>query len=140
MSVVDIFPTLLSLAGVPVPSGIDGRSLLLPKKTAPRAAYSETLYAAFPKRAAPGHELASVRYEGWKLLSGPGRLELYDLRTDPGETHNLASSQPDRVASLLAQLHHAAGEGGPRTPQPLELSPKEKREHLERLRALGYVE
>lgn len=139
VSVVDVFPTLLGLAGQPVPPGIDGMRLDVPEASRPRAAYSETLYASFPERAAPGEELASLRYAGWKLLMGPDREELYDLRADPQESRNLASSQPDRVASLSSRLRAAAGGDRARAAAPLQLSPEEQREHRERLRELGYV-
>jgi hypothetical protein len=36
---------------------------------------------------------------------GDGRLELYDLSTDLGETKNLAGEMPEKAAELIEKLH-----------------------------------
>lgn len=140
VSVVDVFPTILELAGLPLPEGIAGLSLLRPA-AGQRPVYSETLYEHFPRLAKPGKELASVRIDGWKLVSGPGREELYDLNADPREERNVAAAHPERLAQLRAALE-ALRVGRPRAawPQELDLSEEEEREHIEHLRSLGYVE
>jgi len=48
----------------------------------------------------------AIRQGDWKALHlpepyGPGDWQLYDLSTDLGEIHDLASSQPDKLAELL---------------------------------------
>ncbi len=140
VSVVDVFPTILELAGLPLPEGIAGLSLLHPADGR-RPVYSETLYEHFPKLAEPGKELASVRVDGWRLVSGPGREELYDLNADPREERNVAAAHPERLAQLRAALE-ALRVGQPRDawPRELDLSEEEEREHIEQLRSLGYVE
>ncbi len=47
-------------------------------------------------------------------------VQLFDLSTDPGETHNLADSHPERVAALLSILdrHIAQGRSTPGPPLP----------------------
>jgi arylsulfatase len=49
-----------------------------------------------------------VRQGDWKLIVTPGangeKVELFNLSSDPGETNDLASSQPDRVATLRRVL------------------------------------
>jgi len=138
--VVDVFPTILELAGLPLPEGIAGISLLRPAD-GERPAYSETLYEHFPRLAKPGEELASVRIDGWKLVSGPDREELYDLNADPREERNVAAAHPERLAQLRTALE-ALRVGRPQDARPreIDLSEEEKREHIERLRSLGYVE
>lgn len=44
----------------------------------------------------------AVRLGDWKGIRGPGGWELYDLGSDPGETTNLAASQPDLIATMEA--------------------------------------
>jgi len=138
VSVVDVFPTLLAIAGVPVPPGLDGRRLEVAPPE-PRAAYSETFYADFPEVAEPGRQLVSLRHDGWKLVLGPGREELYHVRADPGETRDLADREPGRLAELRERLGDELGAGARHAPGSLSLSPEEEREHRAHLRALGYI-
>jgi len=140
VSLVDLLPTVLDALELPAPEGLPGRSLL-DGDDAPRAAYSETLYEHHPRRAGPGEELASLRYDGWKLVVRPGREELYDLRSDPDELHDLADRRPEQLARLRSRMQAlrtrwSDDEGG----APLELPPEEREAHVEQLRALGYVE
>ena len=53
--------------------------------------------------AAPRRALVRGR---WKLIESPQRTELYDLRTDPNERHDLAKdpSPPAALAQLRAAL------------------------------------
>ncbi len=72
-----------------------------------------------------------------KLISEiDGQRELFDLRSDPGETVNLAASQPETVARLQgwidAYLSGGAAGGGDNG----EAMPEDV---LESLRALGYI-
>jgi arylsulfatase A-like enzyme len=141
VSLIDIFPTVLDAAGIELPAEIEGQSLLTADELPPRPAYSETLYEFFPDLAAPGHELASLRHQGWKLVLRPGREELYDLRTDPNEKDDVAAAQPERLAEMRRAMN-ALRDRWPKglAPEPLEIDPRERADHEERLRALGYVE
>lgn len=111
---IDVMPTLLEAAGVPVPNHLrlDGRSLLplLEGKQAqwpPRMLLIQTHRGDVPVL---GHHFA-VRDQEWKLVhpTGFGRsqpladvpLELYDMTADPAEEHNLASSRPEVVERLM---------------------------------------
>ena len=142
VSVVDIFPTVLDALRLPAREDIDGTSLLaLDSPVLRRTAYAETFYEHFPKRAQVGEELAAVRVEGWKLVTRPGREELFDLRNDPDERSNLASGHPKQVASLRAALDRLMARWpSAATARGLELSEGEAEDHIERLRALGYAE
>jgi hypothetical protein len=53
---------------------------------------------------APG---AVIRDGDWKLIEwfDDGRLELFNLGADPGETTNLATREPERVAAFSGRLH-----------------------------------
>jgi hypothetical protein len=60
------------------------------------------------------------RHGTWKLVpgggpkaKGPGRA-LFNLADDPGETKNLAASQPERVSAMLAKLAGITGQPAPK--------------------------
>ncbi len=127
---VDLYPTLLHVAGAQVPSDyvLDGVSLHPlwrdPQQPLPR----DALYWHFP-----GYLEAYIREATWRttpvsvIRSGDykllefledGRLELYDLRTDLGERHNLAGAQPELARRLREQLHRWRQQTGAAMPQP----------------------
>jgi arylsulfatase A-like enzyme len=112
---VDLFPTLLELAGGSPPAGqpLDGLSLA-PLFQNPRAKLPrEAIYAHFPGylegrgagawRTTP---VGWVRARDFKLLEffEDGRLELYNLKDDLGEKQNLAEAQPQKTAHLHGLL------------------------------------
>ncbi len=112
---VDIYPTLAELAGLPQPTGpqpIDGVSLV-PVLRDPAARVRDSAYHAFPRQRAGEQVIGrAIRTERYRLVEWkkPGAspetadLELYDYEADPGETKNLAASQPEVVAKLRAIL------------------------------------
>jgi arylsulfatase A-like enzyme len=82
----DIMPTLLDMAGIPVPDSVDGMSLLSENRR-------EYLYAEHYEN---DHATRMVRDERFKLiyyLVG-NHFQLFDLQNDPHELHNLADD-PD---------------------------------------------
>jgi arylsulfatase A-like enzyme len=139
--VVDVGPTLLELAGLPVASPHDldeGRSL---------AGFWDPRGGAAPPAALPRfsggnlYDLPAVLVEDgpWRfVLRANGTQELYDVIRDPRERRNLAFEHAELADSYrhllepqLAALMHT-WEGGGSAPQ---LSPKQ----LEALKALGYI-
>ena len=60
-------------------------------------------------RAEPGLLFRWAIAGDWKLIqSADGKVqELYNLKDDPNEEHNLAASQPQRVADLAARIKKA---------------------------------
>jgi arylsulfatase A-like enzyme len=112
---VDLLPTLLALAGVNERprQPLDGVSLL-PLLRDPAAKLArEAIYLHFPGylegygtarwRTAPG---GFIRAGDWKLIEfyEDGRLELYHLKDDLGERHNLAAKLPGKARELRAKL------------------------------------
>jgi arylsulfatase A-like enzyme len=100
---IDIAPTLLDLAGVPVPKVMDGRSLL-PLISDSRALASEKWrdHFSFEHYTSPspvrsyiprhvGVRTKEMKYVRWIDLNPPVE-ELYDLAKDPMETRNLAAN------------------------------------------------
>jgi arylsulfatase A-like enzyme len=113
----DLTPTLLDLAGFAPPGDpMDGISIA-DLATGARAGDPEggTAFLQMIKdRSNPGGVSAFVRGR-WKLIDGPGGLELYDVRTDPDEHANVIGSHAALVKPLLDQLraHLAAGGRSP---------------------------
>jgi arylsulfatase A-like enzyme len=104
---IDIAPTLLALAGVPVPGNMQGHSLvplLTGKKNEWRSSFLIEYYSdrIFPRIVKMGYQ--AVRTERWKYLRYlelDGMDELYDLKADPYEIRNIIS-QPHAEQSLKA--------------------------------------
>lgn len=104
---IDWYPTLLELAGIPVPpaQAVDGVSLVPLLKGASLA--PRPLYWHYPHYGNQGGEPSSIIMDGdWKLIHyhEDGRDELYHLRRDPGETRDLAATAGERATQLRAQL------------------------------------
>lgn len=124
---IDVAPTLLELAGVPVPSGTHGRSwlpLLEGRETRWRDAFLYEYYEYPAEHCARKNR--GIRTDRWKLIhfwEEPQEWELYDLKTDPDETNNLAGRREhaDRVKKLrarLEELRREVGDADPPGPAP----------------------
>ena len=139
---VDLFPTILDLAGVAPPRStqpLAGRSLasLLHGKAAAldeAPAFAESLT---PRIHYGWSDLRSVREGRWKFILAP-RSELYDLARDPSELNNLIDAEPARARAFRAAIDRrlaSEAAAAPRQAQagdvPIEL--------IEKLGALGYV-
>jgi len=113
--IFDIFPTFLQLAGVESPTGLDAVSLVPILTGEPAADGGRDLY--FVRREGGrygGNSYDALIRGGWKLLRNDpySPFELYDLRSDPGETRNMASQYPDRVLELSEALWEHVRRGG----------------------------
>ena len=102
----DFLPTAVELSGGRLPTGFnpDGLSLVafLKGGVAPQREYFYwELHEATP--------LQALRWGDWKAVrGGPSKpVEIYDLKSDPGESKNLASDQPERVAKAEALMKSA---------------------------------
>lgn len=110
---VDLYPTFLELAKAPAPQQVlDGESLA-PLLGNPSATLRrEAIFQHFPGYLGAGHDtwrttpVSLIQAGDWKLMEflEDGRLELYHLRDDLGETKNLAASNPEKAAELQAKL------------------------------------
>jgi arylsulfatase A-like enzyme len=89
----DLGPTILELAGVPVPKSFEARSLMPFLREETDAQGREYVYAEQVRDGIlTGAEMMTmVRSKDWKLVHYLGKDdgELYDLRADPGEHVNL---------------------------------------------------
>ena len=107
----DWLPTLLELAGLDAPRAIDGTSvapLLLGGDPAP----GRRFFWHFPHyNNQGGRPAGAVRDGDWMLIEfyDVPKAELYDLRSDFAERHNLAEQEPDRVRMLRGALEQWRG-------------------------------
>lgn len=106
---IDYAPTLLTLAGVDVPQDIQGVSLdgiLRGEKTAKWRDAVYYHYYEYPNEHSV-HKHYGVRTERYKLAhfydEGIDSWELFDLKTDPDELHNIYDSP--KYQKVQAQLH-----------------------------------
>jgi arylsulfatase A-like enzyme len=142
---VDVMPTILALAKLPIPKAARGIPLLGSEQSpdaSPRACYSEGMAGW----GSPRGTLFSLRLRDSKILyyRPEDRYEVYDLGTDPAESTNLAddtaSAAGKRVESLQHALHsrpelrRLRAEG--KVPAPPHLEPRARRA----LQALGYID
>lgn len=103
---IDWIPTLLELAGSPVPPGLDGVSFadgLLGGNIPGRK-----LFWHFPHYTNQGGRPSGAMRDGsWLLveLYDEGKAELYDLSTDIGEHQDIAEQHHERVTSMRASLN-----------------------------------
>ncbi|MCF7688370.1 MAG: sulfatase [Cephaloticoccus sp.] len=104
----DWYPTLLAAAGLPLDPAqhVDGKSLLplLRGESDSRG----PIFWHYPHYSNQGGTpAAAVRNGDWKLIEffEDGHHELYNLREDIGETHDRRAVEPERLATLAAQLH-----------------------------------
>jgi arylsulfatase A-like enzyme/thioredoxin-like negative regulator of GroEL len=133
VGLVDVAPTLLSLAHLPPfadTSGIDLRQVIAGEKTRDRVHYVETLVPQLDFGWSP---LLGVRSPGFKYVRAP-RPELYDLTIDPNEMRDLSGERPDLVAELDALVEERLARA--RESVPL-VAPES--DHRALLEALGYV-
>jgi choline-sulfatase len=136
---IDLLPTLLDLVGVagPRPARLPGRSLAAVLRGGAQlpdtATYAESLT---PRLHYGWSDLRALREGRWKYILAP-RPELYDLETDPGETRNLAATEPARAESLRSRLGGlVAQERAAPSPDAAATVPPDL---VEKIGALGYL-
>ena len=116
-SILDFVPTVLTVCGVEVPSELPGLKLLdRPAMTARKSVFVEAYTHDIADLGKPSKSLvAQVVISGWSKLivpgtvgpdkaytSGPKRIELFDLKSDPLEKRDLAADRADEVKRLLS--------------------------------------
>jgi arylsulfatase A-like enzyme len=105
----DFFPSILEMTGVAAPQtdGLDGVSLV-PLLAGDGNINRQAIYWHFPHYSNHGMQSpgGAIRSGDYKLLEyfENGTVQLFNLRTDPGEQHDLARLEPERTAALKELL------------------------------------
>jgi arylsulfatase A-like enzyme len=134
---VDIFPGILSSAGLAPPEGIDGVPWGIGRTHGLSWLYVHRRLLRH-NRQLYHQELRAVEHGGWKLIrSSRGTAALFDMGGDSGEVRNVGKKQPAILQNLTKKLDESEGV----RPDPLEMGRGEPLtpETLDRLRSLGYV-
>lgn len=131
---LDLAPSILEIAGVPIPSQMQGQSLFRAAKNGTdEAAYART---DFPQQAFGWSPLESWRSGKYLYIRGP-HPELYNMVADPDASHNLALTAKATLSVLSAQLdsfdRHLEAGGGKGQESRLTTT------DMEKLASLGYV-
>ncbi|TWT81326.1 Arylsulfatase [Planctomycetes bacterium CA13] len=116
----DLLPTFCAMGQAKQPTQtIDGVNLmpLLENPTANLA--RDAIYFHYPHYH-HSRPASAMRQGNFKLIEWleDGRLELYDLNADIGESTNLAASHPERTASMAAELKQWRTQVGAKMPIP----------------------
>jgi arylsulfatase A-like enzyme len=132
VGLIDIAPTILEVAGIPVPSQMQGQSLLRSAKSeSDRPAYSRS---DLPQRAFGWSPLESWRAGKYLYIRAP-KPELYDLTLDPGAKKNLSQSSKATLDTMAAQLNAFDARFTAQAGKSTELTSTE----MQKLASLGYV-
>jgi arylsulfatase A-like enzyme/cytochrome c-type biogenesis protein CcmH/NrfG len=135
---MDVAPTLVGLAGLSPEPGHQGRSLVplleKPDRGEDEDSYFEALAFNLNRNWAPLTGLYRGRY---KFIDLP-IPELYDLRDDPKETHNLAETSAGMVRQMQEALGRHVEAHSTAESREIRTAPVDA-ETEARLRALGYV-
>ena len=102
VELVDLFPTACEATGLPIPQGVEGKSLLSVLEN-PKATVKEAAFSFVGKG-------TSMRTSNWAYMKyGDGSEELYDMKKDPKQFVNLAQStqHAEALQSLRKQFRIA---------------------------------
>lgn len=110
VELIDLYPTLVDLCGLPIPSTLPGKSLK-PVIEVPSAKHKGFALSQYPRGNLMGYSIRNDRYR-YTIWVKKGKAEmkaayeeLYDLELDPFETINIIDqADPDTVKSISNQL------------------------------------
>jgi arylsulfatase A-like enzyme len=138
VSLLDIMPTVLAVAGAPVPEplALDGVDLSRHWRASGGPPRERHLFGEADHTNVELDITRAVRHGSHKLHFNrlTGEQALFDLAADPEERTDVAGAQPAVVADLRAHLDRFL-KLRPEATTPVQLTPQEQ----ERLRSLGYV-
>jgi arylsulfatase A-like enzyme len=119
-SAVDVLPTLLNVTGQEQPDWVEGG--ILPPFSEKESSSERSIYALEAKKnelndpitiatiALMRDHYKLMYFFGYEKLGGEERVELYDLKNDPGELTDLSSTKRETTAELLSELKQKLAE------------------------------
>lgn len=131
---LDLLPTVLGLAGLPLPAvELDGRDLSDLLTTGHGEGHEEILLFN-------NNHVAGIRTARWKLVARSyyrtfdapldGLPLLFDMQADPGETYSVARNYPEVLADMRSRLARARGRYEPMADQfPRHIAPASAADH-----------
>jgi arylsulfatase A-like enzyme len=135
---IDVLPTLLELLEIDTPAGLQGRSLVEMMLGGDDPAGSPPIFAEASLRAVKTVELRSYTRGNWKLIDPivpEGPAQLFNLKEDPGETHDLAADRTEHATALHTEMVEFQNHLPLGARQTVPLSTEDKAD----LKALGYL-
>lgn len=132
---IDVLPTIAELVGFQTNGAVQGKSLtrlMNGQQMDVQPAYVESYT---PKLYYGWSELTSIRSGDWKYIQAP-EPELYNLKEDPSELHNLITERSDQARLLAEQLKKMIAIGQKAQDQKAEAMDADR---LEQLASLGYI-
>ena len=144
VELIDIMPTVLEMAGIPLPPGIQGRSLLGAVHAGPGSKTTGDTSIFSQRRDPADAAFSSTVFDGrWKLINDTARsrLMLFDLSADPGEKSPVATGPKDVIDRLSSRLAgwDTSNLSLYETIRPDDTRPLDA-ETERRLRSLGYIQ
>lgn len=133
---IDVLPTILDLLGGKASPSVQGVSMVPAfsgKQVDSNFSYEETLYGKLVNNWAP---LRGIHTVDWMYIRAP-KPELYDLKNDPGEIHNVIQQYPKKYRELDEQLKLAIQAGG-KNANEIVSAPADA-QTMAKLRSLGYA-
>jgi uncharacterized sulfatase len=139
VSSVDLYPSLLALAGLPSPQGLRGVPAL--QGVFPRHVLAEAAQDCSPEQVATCQFERALITDGFKLIVDPDGDPplLFDMAKDPVERRSLTSELPKRVASMNSRIAAFAEEEVIKVTAP-SLGTDLAEDKLKELRSLGYIQ
>ena len=101
---MDLYPTLVELAGLPVATHLQGKSLV-PVLQDPSVELGDVAISQYKRKGAFGYSMRTDRYRYTEWVMPDGSVvyrDLYDMENDPGETVNIGALPEN--AELMAEM------------------------------------
>lgn len=121
-NVMDIVPTFLDMAGIPVEQARFAGRAVQPIDGLSWTGFLDSGVPVYPEERAVGSELfgsRSLRRGDWKITDlGDGRWRLFNIAADPGETRDLSDREPGRKGALIEAWEAYAQDVGVVLPDP----------------------